>query len=141
MELESKALAAPDAQRELKDAFEDFMNAFDAFKSANDDRLNQLEKRAIDTVTEDKVNRINAALDEQKKALDEIALAAQRPILGPVLSATPATDTREHKSAFERYVRKGDVTGLDRFEIKALSTQSDPDGGYLVPRETEAAID
>jgi HK97 family phage major capsid protein len=88
-------------------------------------------------VTEDKVNRINQALDEQKKAIDEIALAAQRPIL----ASTPAGDTREHKSAFERYVRKGDVSGLDRFEVKALSTQSDPDGGYLVPRETEQAID
>jgi HK97 family phage major capsid protein len=137
MELESKALAAPAAQRELKDAFEDFMNAFDAFKQANDERLNELEKRAVDTVTEDKVNRINQALDEQKKAIDEIALAAQRPIL----ASTPTGDTREHKSAFERYVRKGDVSGLDRFEVKALSTQSDPDGGYLVPRETEIAID
>jgi HK97 family phage major capsid protein len=137
MELESKALAAPAASRELKDAFDEFMNAFDTFKSANDERLKELEKRAVDTVTEDKVERINAALDEQKRALDEMALAAQRPHL-----AAPATgDTREHKSAFERYVRKGDVSGLDRFEVKALSTQSDPDGGYLVPRETEQAID
>jgi len=137
MELESKALAAPAASRELKDAFDEFMNAFDTFKSVNDERLSQLEKRAVDTVTEDKVNRINQALDEQKKALDEMTLAAQRPIL----AAPTSGDTREHKSAFERYVRKGDVSGLDRFEVKALSTQSDPDGGYLVPRETEQAID
>jgi HK97 family phage major capsid protein len=138
MELESKALEGiRPGDRELKDAFDDFMRAFDAFKSANDERLAQIEKRAADGVTADKVERINAALDEQKQALDELALAAQRPALAS--SATPAT--REHKTAFERYVRKGDAGGLDRFELKALSSQSDPDGGYLVPSETETAID
>jgi HK97 family phage major capsid protein len=137
MELESKALGgAP--EREIKDAFDDFMRAFDAFKQANDERLGELEKRAADGVTADKVERINAALDVQKHALDELVLAGQRPALA---SSAPHADTREHKTAFERYVRKGDAGGLDRFEMKALTSQSDPDGGYLVPSETENAID
>jgi len=134
MDLETKDVAN---NRELKDAFDDFMRAFDAFKQANDERLGQLEKRASDAVTTEKVDRINDALDAQKHALDELALAAQR----PALSSTTTPATREHKTAFERYVRKGDAGGLDRFELKALSSQSDPDGGYLVPAETENVID
>ena len=144
MELESKALAGPPQGRELKEAFEEFMHAFDSFKSANDERLEELERRSSDAVTVDKVERINAALDEQKRALDELVLANQRPVLASALGTAAtamAGDALAHKGAFERYVRKGDAGGLDRFEIKALSTQSDPDGGYLVPRETETAID
>jgi HK97 family phage major capsid protein len=48
---------------------------------------------------------------------------------------------REHKAAFERYVRKGETQGLFGFESKALSAGSDPDGGFLVPSETETVID
>ncbi|MGQ0740922.1 MAG: phage major capsid protein [Alphaproteobacteria bacterium] len=137
MDLETKALEGVQApERELKDAFDEFLHAFDAFKNANDERLAQLEKRSADVVTSEKVERISATLDEQKRALDELALAAQRPALA---AGTP--DTRAHKKAFERYVRKGDAGGLASFELKALSSQSDPDGGYLVPTETENAID
>jgi HK97 family phage major capsid protein len=47
---------------------------------------------------------------------------------------------REHKSAFESYIRKGESTRLTALEGKALSVGSDPDGGYLVPSETEFAV-
>jgi len=140
MQLESKAFDGSPGDREIKDAFDDFLKAFDAFKAGNNERLDQLERRAAsDPVTEDKVERINTVLAEQKRALDELMLAGQRPALGES-EARPAAE-REHKAAFERFVRKGDAGGLERFEVKALSTQSDPDGGYLVPKETEAAID
>ena len=46
----------------------------------------------------------------------------------------------EHKAAFHAYVRTGEMTGLKRLEEKALTAGSDPDGGYLVPEETEAEI-
>ena len=138
MDLESKALGAPADAREMKEAFDEFRRTLENFKAENDERLQKLERRTDDVVTNEKVDRINEALTEQKRALDELALAQQRPVLGvPSQSA----DTREHKGAFDRYMRKGDAAGLDRYEMKALSTQSDPDGGYLVPRETETAID
>jgi len=37
-------------------------------------------------------------------------------------------------------VRTGDVGMLNQLEAKALSVGSDPDGGYLVPEETERAV-
>ena len=62
---------------ETKVAFGDFMQAFEAFKEANDDRLGQIEQRiSADVVTSDKVDRINRAVDETKSRLDELTLKA-----------------------------------------------------------------
>src|SRR4051794_21646158 len=76
MELETKALETRDAaqSREIKEAFGEFLRVFEGFKEANDERLAQIEKRSADIVTEEKVERINKALDTQKRTLDELML-------------------------------------------------------------------
>ncbi len=108
----------------------EFLNAFEAFKDANDERLGQIEKRmAADVVTSDKVERIN-------RALDDLTLKMKRPQLGGPEKDQPT----EHKRAFEAYVRKGETHGLFDIEAKSMSVGSNPDGGYLVPAETEAEI-
>jgi HK97 family phage major capsid protein len=137
MELENKA-ASP-AAPEVKQAFDDFLASFEAFKAANDERLKQLETRSTDPVTEDKVARIDKALVEQKKALDELTLSAARPAFAPERKDAPAD--REKKAAFERYMRKGDAAGLDALEVKAMGAGTNADGGYTVPLEIEQTID
>jgi hypothetical protein len=77
--LETKS-ASPD---DLGTAFDGFMRAFEAFKDGNDERIAQLEQRmSADVVTTDKVDRINRALDEHKRVVDELALKSARPHLG-----------------------------------------------------------
>ncbi|MFK8252234.1 phage major capsid protein [Ancylobacter terrae] len=131
---ETKSAAGP----EVAAAFEEFMTAFEAFKDANDQRLGELERRGADAVTIDKVERLNAALDQQKALIDEIVLRGRRPGLG----GAPALDlaAREHKAAFDSYVRHGEAAGLKRLEAKALSAGVGADGGYVVPHETEREI-
>ena len=108
----------------------DVMGAFEAFKEANDERLDQIEKRmSADVVTSEKVDRIN-------KAMDELILKSRRPALGGEVKTEPS----EHKKAFEQYVRKGETQGLFNLEAKAMSVGSGQDGGYLVPPEVEAEI-
>jgi HK97 family phage major capsid protein len=121
-------------------AFEDFMRAFEAFKETNDERLSAIERRgAVDTLVSDKLARIDRTLDETKRIADELALKASRPRLGSGAAlASPAV--RDHRRAFEGYVRKGETGNLRDLETKALSVGSDADGGYLVPDETERAI-
>jgi HK97 family phage major capsid protein len=119
---------------------DDLRVTFEEFKAANDERLARLEKKRGDVLLEEKVDRINAALDAQARRLDEIALKHARPTLeGRNHLATDAA-SREHKSAFEAYVRGGEVGSLRALETKALSVGSDPDGGYLVPDELEHQI-
>jgi HK97 family phage major capsid protein len=109
---------------------DDVLQAFEAFKDANDERLAQIEKRmSADVVTTEKVDRIN-------KAVDELILKSRR----PVLSAEKLVEPSEHKKAFDSYVRKGEAHGLAALEAKAMSVGSGTDGGYLVPSQTEAEI-
>ena len=140
---EMTAPAAPwDPQStELRDAFSEFLSAFEQFKDANDERLTQIERRMTsDVVTADKVERINDAMDEQKRRMDELSLKARRPGRGGLPLGVLSHTALEHKRAWEGYMRKGDAFDLRALEVKALSGQSDPDGGYLVPSETESEI-
>ncbi|MEL7027676.1 MAG: phage major capsid protein [Pseudomonadota bacterium] len=123
---------------EIRQAMQDFLGAFEAFKESNDERLRQLETRTgEDVVTCEKVDRINRAVDEQKQAIDRLALAARRPGLG---GETASGAPNEHRAAFNAYMRAGDASRLRAVEEKALSVGSDPDGGYLAPEETERAV-
>lgn len=118
--------------------FAELASAFEAFREANDERLAEIERKAVaDVVTSDKVDRIAGALDEQKRALDRLLLRQARPALG---RADGLTVKSEHVTAFEAYVRSGDDRHLRALESKAMSYGSAQDGGYLVPDETEAEI-
>ena len=127
-------VASAAASVEVGQAFGEFMSAFDAFKQANDERLGEIERRmSADAVTVDKVERIN-------RTLDELTLKARRPQLGADTRDSAPAHRREHKTAFDSYVRKGETNGLSTLEAKSMSAGSDADGGYLVPDETEAEI-
>ncbi|MFD0915870.1 phage major capsid protein [Pseudahrensia aquimaris] len=134
-DLETKMASSLD----VVEAFDDFMNAFEGFKEANDERLTQIEKRMTsDVITEEKVSRINKAMDEQKRHLDALVLKNQRPSLGGSVITGPAQ--MEHKEGFDAYIRSGNDHGLRQLEEKALSIGSDPDGGYLVPQQISAEV-
>lgn len=138
--IETKAAGDAPSSFDVVAAYDEFMTAFEAFKEANDERLAQIESRVgADTLTVEKMERINRALDEQKRRVDELALKGRRPPLGTETGARPGA-AREHKAAFDAYVRQGETAGLRQVEHKALSVASDPDGGYLVPEETEREI-
>jgi HK97 family phage major capsid protein len=117
----------------------ELMRAFEDFKAANDERL-AVEKKRGDVLIDEKVARIDAALDATARRLDELTLKAARPALSPESRPAPSSDGLEHKAAFEAYVRRGETHDLRRLETKALSESSNPDGGYLVSPEVETTI-
>ena len=111
----------------------DMMRAFEAFKDANDTRLAEIDKRGGDPLLEEKVARID-------KAIDALMLKTARPALSTGHDAAIAGAAREHKSAFTAYMRGGDAQGLRALEVKAMSAGAPADGGYLVPVELESEI-
>jgi len=128
--LEIKATAGKSAG-DVSNKFNELMSVFDEFKHTNDNRLNELERRgATDVLTEEKLARISLALDEHKSSMDRAAADSARPVLegGRQFVGDPG----EYKDAFSSYVKRG--------EEKSLSVGSNPDGGYLVPNETETEI-
>jgi HK97 family phage major capsid protein len=122
-------------------AFDDFARAFEAFKETNDTRLQQIETRLTsDVVSDEKLVRIDSALDEAKRRIDRLSLERTRPPLGGEGEAVRDPALAEHKQAFHAYMRSGEAAGLKRLEEKALSAASGPDGGYLVPEVVEREV-
>jgi HK97 family phage major capsid protein len=115
----------------------ELMRAFDAFKEANDDRL--AGKRA-DVLIEEKLARIDRAIDTHTRRLDDIVLKAQRPAIGAERGAVRDEERIEHKAAFEAYVRHGEAAPLRALEAKAMTIGGSDGGGYLVPAEVEQVI-
>jgi HK97 family phage major capsid protein len=143
--LEDKAAGPNDPA--VGSAMAELARAFEAFKETNDARLAAIEGRASgDVLTEEKLARIDAALDTARTRLDRLTLDGRRPPLAnPASSGSGAPAPRdaaglEHKAAFDLYVRAGESAGLKRLEEKALSSGSGPDGGYLVPAEVERMV-
>jgi len=119
---------------DLKTAQADFASTFAAFKDANDQRLAEIEKKAsADILLDDKVSRLNAALDSQSKQIENLSVSLSAPSYSQNVNS-------EAKSAWSSFIRTGDASALTSLEGKALSA-SDPDGGYIAPMETESRID
>jgi len=75
---ETKAgIAGDDAQQ----VFDALMRAFEDYKTENDTRLKAIEAGKGDVLLEEKVDRINDALDAQQRRLDAIVLRQARPAL------------------------------------------------------------
>lgn len=114
---------------------------FDTFKAENDASLAAKFKDVVQT---EKVDRINASLEEQGKAIDELnsSIAAMKISGGDGKPGMNAAQ-RAHAQAFDAWFRKGkDPEALRELEIKAsMSAGSDPDGGYTVTPTMEQTID
>ena len=123
-----------------RESYDELRQIFEDFKAANDERLAVIEHKRGDVLLEQKVDRINAALDAQQRRLDDILLRGARPGIGGSRTSRDHA-AREHKSAFDAYVRAGDVEALRAFETKAMSVGSNPDGRHLVPPELERTIE
>ncbi len=121
------------------DVYDAMMRTFEEFKSENDHRLKAIEARKGDVLNDEKLARIDAALNAQQQQLDAVSLKSARPALEGRRTVQDAS-AREHKSAFDDYVRSGEAAGLRALEMKAMSVGSNPDGGYLVPPELETEI-
>ena len=113
---------------ETKSVEHDLARTFAAFKAANDQRLQEIEAKQADPLTEEKVARIDATLEMQSRSLAKLAQS---------LSTTVDTSDPEAKSAWSAYIRRGDASGLEAKSVES----TDGDGNFIAPIETETRID
>ena len=136
---------------EARAAMHEMMAAFEAFKGANDARLDEIErKNSSDTLLEEKVARIDQAVASAQARLDRVVSESRRPELGsaPSVSAFGRATSpdggglEETKAAFDGYLKTGQSPQyFGGLELKAgLSTASNS-AGYVVPEQTERAIE
>lgn len=119
----------------------ELQKTFEDFKAERNKELADIKAGQADYVQTEKVDRINAELTKLTKEIDSVNAAMAALKVGGAGGADDP-DKAEHAQAFDRFFRRGADAGLRDLEVKAkLTTQSDPDGGYLVPEEMEAGID
>lgn len=126
---------------EPKALLEQLNKAFAEFKTNHDEQIKELKAGYADVVKSDKVERINSEVTKLQTSLDDVCkqIAALK-IGGGGKDVDP--NRKAHAQGFDKYFRKGIDAGLRDLEVKAaLATDSDPDGGYIVPTEMETAID
>lgn len=117
---------------------------FEQFKAAHAEELKGIQNKFADVVTTEKVERINAEIGKLQKALEDNARAmAALQVGGDGKAENKAV--AEYKAAFEKWFRRGDranVADLHDMAIKAaLTTDANPDGGYIVTPTMETGID
>tara|TARA_R110002153_G_scaffold238911_1_gene393343 strand:+ start:17582 stop:18805 length:1224 start_codon:yes stop_codon:yes gene_type:complete len=132
---------------EVKTAVDAMATAFEEFKSANDQRLAEIEaKGSADPVTEEKLAKIESDLDrfenvnqklvqQQKHAegfdakLSEIETLLKRPA-----NLMEVKEVDLHLKAWDTFMRKGE-NGMDPLELKALTVGTAATAGNLAPAE------
>lgn len=125
-----KAASSPSAEEALR--------LFEAFKDANDERLAAIAAKRPDPLLEDRVARIESAL-QRVETKAERAERAGVVGLRPGVGADPAEPA--HKSAWAAYLRRGDESQMAALELKALSAGSPTDGGYISPPDLDRRIE
>ena len=119
----------------------EMLAAFEAFKDANDQRLAAIERKAADGLLEEKVARIDQAVSQAQARLERIGAEARRPMLADpsTASRSPSPFHGEEKSAWDGYLKTGAAAQV--LEVKAGLSGGASSGGYVVPPETERAIE
>lgn len=125
---------------EVKNLIDAQGRAWEEFKKTNDAML---EAKADGKSVSDlrvTLEKINSDLNEKSAALADIAKkVARAEMSGDQKGMTP--EQVEHKAALAEYLRKGTIGSLHEMEQKAMSSASDPDGGYLITPEMDTMID
>jgi len=131
---------------DIKNAVSEMGEAFEEFKKAYDQKLENVSKGVADPLLDGKIEAIEAKMDSletvnqqlvQQKAhqekmteqMDRMETALRRPNTG-----FDAKQIDETHAAWDKYCRKG-LEGLDAAEKKALTVSNDSTGGYLAPPE------
>ena len=122
---ETKAAGDPS---DIAEAFGDFMSTFEAFRESNDQRLAEIERRSTDALTVEKVERISKALDEQKRALDGLALKRTREPEHEITAETPCAEPEPELSPDpEDAADPSDDRNLETVRRAVAADRDDPD--------------
>ncbi len=120
--------------QEIKTTVDELGYAFETFKQNNEERLAMITKgQDIDPLLDQKISAIHHSIDQAERRLVDLEHKQYRPYIESIEGSHPIEGT--YKKAFLNYLRKGGEEPLIEMEMthKSLSTDSDPNGGYLVP--------
>lgn len=106
-------------------------------------RLDEVEKKGADVVSQEAIDRVNTELGEVTKKLDEALMSKNRGLQTGDAEGDPShfTNSTEYKSALDDYLVKGEDSAIKALQTKALSAGSSADGGAAIPEELDRNIE
>ena len=119
--------------QDLKQLVNDINQSFLEFKTRNDQRLRELEQGRRDPLINQQVDTLAREvqnLAEIKSRMEHIETQLNRPVFETRSGAEGIHDNRDRK-IISQYLRHGE-SALTPDEVKQLSVDSDPQGGYWV---------
>lgn len=124
---------------EVQAATETLASAFEEYKSVNDARLAEIEKRgSADVLLNEKLSRMDGAMNKLQDDVSGVKTALRRPAKGMAFAGEEAEDG--YKAAFMGYVAKGNESDLSSLQTKDMSVIADQQGGFMVPGEMAERI-
>ncbi len=121
---------------EVRSATETLARAFEEYKSVNEQRLAEIERKgSSDVLFDDQLGRMDENINRLQDDISTLKTSMQRPTKSGLARADSA-----HKQAFLTYIAKGYEGGLATFESKALEVINNAEGGYMVPPEISDRI-
>jgi HK97 family phage major capsid protein len=123
---------------EVKTIVEGLGKAWHDFKEKNEARIEALEKRGTGAEHQEGLEKINSKLDLLGDELAKVKARADR--MPMKTDGDVAPELGEYRKGFDAYLRKGVDEGLGALAKKAMSADSDPNGGYFVPIDTSGRI-
>ena len=124
-----------------KELFVEMRRAHEEFKTTVNKELDEVRTNGTahpDTVS--KIDKINEDLTLLNKRLDDAAAAEKRASVNENGVSQESLDKLEvEKRSFNRFLRVGS-SNMTSDEVRALSSSSDADGGFLIPTTFESDI-
>ncbi len=122
---------------EVRSATETLARAFEEYKSVNDTRLNEIERRgSADVLLDEKLGRMDQSITKLQDDVTSVKTSLRRPGKGQNAEPYRGNDTNNaYKQAFLNYVVKGNEIELMNLQTKALEVINNAEGGFIVPPE------
>ncbi|MDR3424389.1 MAG: phage major capsid protein [Alphaproteobacteria bacterium] len=125
---------------EVRSATDTLARAFEEYKSVNDQRLSDIERRgAADVLHDEQLGRMDKSIGALQDDITSLKTSLRRPAKSGLSFAAGEGDSA-HKKAFLKYVAKGYDADLNAFQTKQLEVINDSEGGYMIPDELSSRI-
>lgn len=128
---------------EVEQVLDEMRKTHESLKEHVDKKIEEVRKQGeASALTKEAIDKVNTELTELRGKYEEAIKAAQRPAHSETGDADKETELRQ--SAFTKFLRYGfGETGraaMTQDEVRALSSASDKDGGFLVPTAWESTL-
>lgn len=128
---------------ELQDQIETLGKAVEEFKSGVAQQVKEHAKGVFEPLLDEKLAKLNDTISAMQteiathqKAVDDMIAKGAR----PGENGRGHDENKAHGEAFMKYLRTGESADLDSIQRKAMTVNSDPNGGYFVPIDRAGRI-